>query len=120
MEVIFLSKRKRLTNQKTINRFIREGRGSGRGKDYIPWIKIQDIASQGVSSRIRGNVVDRVHSFLSKLEISYFYLLEFSDGIIDIREQFPLFPVEDTELIARNLGVKYPRNPKTQEKIVMV
>ncbi|WP_253197650.1 TnsA endonuclease N-terminal domain-containing protein [Clostridium algidicarnis] len=53
------------------------------------------------------------------MERNYFYFLEFSDSVVDIREQFPLLPLEDTILIAEELGLEYPKNTKTGEFIVM-
>jgi len=53
------------------------------------------------------------------LERNYFYLTEYSDVVVDIREQFPLLPLEETIVIAEELGLKHPTNPKTQEPIVM-
>ena len=57
--------------------------------------------------------------FLSDLERNYFYITEFSDFIVDIREQFPLLPLEETLVIADELDIKHPTDPKTGEPIVM-
>ena len=54
----------------------------------------------------------RQHEFLSDLERNYFYLTEFSDAVLDIREQFPLLPQEETIVIAEELGIKHPADPK--------
>jgi len=56
-----------------------------------------------------------LHEFLSDLERNYFYYLDFSDNVVDIREQFPILPIEETILIAEELGVEHPKNPKTKE-----
>lgn len=53
------------------------------------------------------------------MERNYFYLTEFSDSIVDIREQYPLLPLEETLVISDELGIKHPTNPKTGEPIVM-
>ncbi|MED4403965.1 hypothetical protein ABET41_15090 [Metabacillus fastidiosus] len=37
-----MSKRKRTSK---IDKWIKEGRGTGSGADYQPWLKIQDVAS---------------------------------------------------------------------------
>ncbi|WP_430789084.1 TnsA endonuclease C-terminal domain-containing protein [Virgibacillus flavescens] len=74
----------------TIKRFLKEGRGQGEGQEYKSWLQVQDIASQGRSSRTFGFTSQRVHHLLSDLQLYYFYLLEFDDQVIDIREQFPL------------------------------
>lgn len=46
-------------------------------------------------------------------------MTEFSDLIVRIREQFPLLPLEETIVIAEELGVKHPANSKTGEPVVM-
>lgn len=111
-----MAKRKRTQN---INDLIEYGRGIGVGKDYKPWIKIQDVASTGRSTRIKGIKTGRQHELLSDMERDFFYYLEFSDNVIDIREQYPLLPIEETMDIALELGIKHPTNPKTGEPIVM-
>lgn len=100
-------------------RKINEGMGLGNKEEYKPWIKIQDFPSTGRVSRIKGIKTNRQHEFLSDLERNYFYFLEFSEDVIDIREQYPLFPLQETLLIAKELGIQHPKDPKTQEPIVM-
>ncbi|EEM13848.1 MULTISPECIES: heteromeric transposase endonuclease subunit TnsA [Bacillus] len=111
-----MSKRKRTSE---IEKWIKEGRGSGIGTNYKPWLKIQDVSSLGRSTRLKGIKTSRQHEFLSDLERNYFYLTEHSDFVADIREQFPLLPLEETIVIADELGIKHPTNPKTGEPIVM-
>ncbi|NWQ39995.1 TnsA endonuclease N-terminal domain-containing protein [Bacillus sp. EB106-08-02-XG196] len=111
-----MSKRTRTSK---IDKWIKEGRGSGSGSDYKPWLNIQDVSSLGRSTRLKGIKTGRQHEFLSDLERNYFYLTEYSDFVIDIREQFPLFPLEETIVIADELGIKHPTDPKTNEPIVM-
>lgn len=111
-----MAKRKRT---KDIEKMLEEGRGSGIGKKYIPWITIQDVASKGRVTRVKGIKTGRQHELMSDMERNYFYFLEFSDEIVDIREQYPLLPLEDTLAIAMELGITHPRNPKTNEPIVM-
>lgn len=84
-----MSKRKRTSK---IDKWIKEGRGSGIGSDYVPWLKIQDVSSLGRSTRLTEIKTNRQHEFLSDLERNHFYLTEHSDFIVDIREQFPLLP----------------------------
>ncbi|QOY37581.1 heteromeric transposase endonuclease subunit TnsA [Anaerobacillus isosaccharinicus] len=102
-----------------VEKRLNDGRGLGIGIDYKPWLKIQDVSSQGRSTRLKGIKVPRQFEFLSDLERNYFYLLEYSDYVVDIREQYPLLPIEETLLIAEELGITHPRDPKTKEPIVM-
>jgi hypothetical protein len=114
-----MSKRKRTATETSIKRKIKEGRGVGRLASYKPWLHIQDVPSLGLSSRIKGWKTQRVHHFLSILELSYFYILEWSRNVIDIREQYPLLPCEETIAIARSCGIRHPVHPRTKYPIVM-
>lgn len=111
-----MAKRERKLN---IEKLIKEGRGLGIGSEYKPWLKIQDVASLGRSTRLKGIKTGRQHEFLSDMERNYFYILEFSDCVKDVREQFPLLPLEETQTIANELGIEHPKNPKNGEYIVM-
>lgn len=111
-----MSKRKRSSS---IDKKLKDGRGQGLGRDYKPWLVIQDLGSLGRSTRLNGYKIPRQFEFLSDLERNYFYLLEYSDLVVDIREQYPLLPLEETIVIAGELGLKHPTDPKTNEPIVM-
>jgi hypothetical protein len=56
---------------------------------------------------------------MSNLETGYFYILEWSQSIIDIREQYPLLPLEETQEIAEQCGFTHPADPATKQHIVM-
>ncbi|KGN00945.1 transposase [Clostridium botulinum] len=111
-----MAKRKRELN---IDKMISEGKGQGRADKYKPWITIQDVPSLGRVTRLKGIKTGRQHEFLSDMEKNYFYFLEYSDKVVDIREQYPLLPIEETILIAKELGINHPKNPETGELIVM-
>lgn len=106
------------TELRKIKALIKKGKGQGRGRDYQPWLQVRDVSSLGLSSRIKGWRSQRVHHFFSGIETDYFYCLEWS-SIIEVREQFPLLPLEETLAIAEECGVKHPTNPKTKVPIVM-
>ncbi|MEE6132830.1 TnsA endonuclease N-terminal domain-containing protein [Priestia sp. GS2] len=111
-----MSKRKR---SPSTEKKLKDGRGQGLGIEYKPWVKIQDVPSLGRSTRLKGIKIPRQFEFLSDLERNYFYLLEFSDRVVDMREQYPLLPIDETMVIADELGIKHPTDPKTGEPIVM-
>lgn len=94
--MVKLAKRNLNWNQDKYNRFIKEGRGEGSGKNYKPWLTIQDFPSLGRVSRVLGWKTDRIHHLFSDLQTKYFYMLEWAEQIIDIREHFPLLDVEET------------------------
>jgi hypothetical protein len=96
-----------------------QGCGQGYGENYKPWLTVRDVPSRGLSSRILGWKTNRIHHFLAKEESSYFYILDWSIIVIDIREQYPLLPQSSTLEIAYRLGIKPPTDPKTQLPIVM-
>lgn len=41
-------------SEEKYNRFIKEGRGQGIGKEYKPWLTVQDYPSLGRVSRVFG------------------------------------------------------------------
>ncbi|MGP3783680.1 TnsA endonuclease C-terminal domain-containing protein [Paenibacillus sp. 1A_MP2] len=90
-----------------LQRFIKEGRGQGRGAEYQPWLNVHSIASRGRVSRVSGWKTDRVHHFLTDNETRYFYLCEWSDAVIDIREHYPLMDLyEMTDILDDDLTKK--------------
>lgn len=61
-------------------------------------------------SRGRGNTTGRIHHLLSNMELSYFYLLDWSEKVLDIQEQYPLLEVDDAIEIADRAGIRYPHD----------
>ena len=100
-------------------KMIKEGLGSGKGIDYKPWLKIQNFPSKGRVTRVKGIKTQRQHELFSDLERNYFYYLDFADNVVDIREQFPLLPINETIMIAQELGIEHSKDPTTKEPIVM-
>lgn len=98
---------------------MREGRGAGRLASYSPWLHIQDVPSRGLVTRIKGWKSGRVHHLLSLLELRWFYVLDWNLEVIDVREQYPLLPLEETLAIAADCGIKHPRDPRTGYPVVM-
>jgi hypothetical protein len=95
-------------------RHLKNKYGLGEGSKYKPWFTVRDVKDKNAfRSIIEGIKTSRKHQFLSSIETQLFYILEFLDDVIDIREQFPLFPVSASKKIALNLGVEHPKVPKT-------
>lgn len=113
-----MSKSRYTFDEAKIARWTKEGRGSGRGVDYRPWLGVADVSSSGLSHRVDGRTTDRVHHFLSNIEMRLFLVLDWADHIVDIREQFPL-DRDETRQIATEMGVKHPSDPTTKIPIVM-
>lgn len=113
-----MAKRRYGFDEDRIARFLKEGRGGGHGADYRPWLTVQDVSSIGRSTRIHGRTTGRDHHFLSDIETKVFLLLDWSDCVTDIREQFPL-PREETRKIAATMEVPHPAESQTRTDIVM-
>lgn len=102
-----------MVTESNIGQHLKKGYGQGYLQDYKPWIKVNHFSSQGRSHRVLGFKTGRIHHLLSDLELKLFTLLDFSDKVTDIREQYPLLDVgsptiEVTKGIALNLGIKHP------------
>ena len=114
-----MAKHRRKWNEKTYLKLVSEGRGSGHGVDYKPWICIQDFASKGMVSRVLGYKSGRIHHLMSGNETAFFYISDFDQSITDIREQFPLLDVLDTVRIAESAGIRHPRDSASRYPYVM-
>lgn len=113
-----MAKRGQAWTEDKIARYLKEGRGQGEGIQYKPRLTIQDVPSLGRVHRVKGNKTGRIHHLLSDLERDYFYLLEWADEVIDIREQFPLHR-DLTLQIAEQMNIRHPMDNSTQTPIVM-
>ncbi len=108
-----MAKRKRLGNYE---KKIAEGRCQGEGTDYKPYINNQDIASQGRTTRHRGIKAERQLITLSDYETKCRRIFEFSQVIVQIKEQYAV-DINETRVIADTLGIKHPADPQTKELV---
>ena len=108
MELITVARRRKLESLTDFQRALKQKYGLGEKESYKPWIRVQDIPSKGNSGKIDGIKINRIHHTLSEHESSFFYLAEFCDSVIDIREQFPLLPLNLSVKIAQQLDVPHP------------
>ena len=94
---------------------IEQGRCQGRGDDYVPYYTVQDIPSKGRVLRKNGIEANRIHTTLSDKESICSMIFELSNSIIsDPLEQFVL-PLDETLVIAEELGIKHPSHPTTKK-----
>lgn len=70
-------------------------------------------------SRRLGVTTGRVHHLFSDNESRFFLMADYAADIVDIREQFPLFPESATQQIAASLGIRHPSYPRSRVPIVM-
>lgn len=90
-----MAKRKLKWNEDKRQDFIEQGRGNGIGADYKSWLNIQDFPSMGRVSRVFGWKTRRIHHLFTDIQTRYFYLLEWEDCVVDIREHFPLLDTNE-------------------------
>lgn len=94
---------------------LRDGRGKGTGAGYRPWL---DVRTKGLNSntwRPCGKN-GRTYHLLSNIEFAIFAILDRLDSTTDLREQFPLLPLEETQRIAEDMGRPHPRACPFQDK----
>ena len=110
---------RRFRTQQDIERYVAQGYGHGVGAGYKPWLRVQVVPSRGRSRKVHGLKTGRIHHVLSDLEYRYLAALEFSERVVDIREQFPLLPVASVQDIARRRGIRYPLYAETTVPFMM-
>jgi hypothetical protein len=87
---------------------LKDKRGEGNGKTYIPFSQVGDFSSSGESVRVKSTTVGRLHHFHSGIELAAFLIFDWYTTTSDIREQFPI-PLQDSLIICRQLGIKHPQ-----------
>ncbi len=96
----------------------KNGRGSGEGVNYTPWLYVQEFSSKGTQTRIRGFKEKRtVHTF-SYLERSLFLYTEFQSNFLGFQEQYPM-DRGITLGAAKTLEISHPRYPHSKVPVVM-
>jgi hypothetical protein len=105
---------RKLETLEDFQRALKNKYGFGEGSGYKPWLRVQDVKSHGNSGKIQGIKTNREHHTFSEHESCFFYIAEFCDSVIDIREQFPLLPLDLSVKIAQTLDVKHPTNPRSK------
>ena len=117
-----MAKRPRRYSESTTDRRIKEGRGQGRGKKYKPWLLTHDVASKGRAWRIKGWKTDRPHHLLSDFEYDYCLIKDWDPSVVDIREQYPLLPLEETLALAEECNIRHlsVRHPTKRGVVILV
>jgi TnsA-like endonuclease N terminal/TnsA endonuclease C terminal len=88
----------------------------------MPWLFTHDVASMGRAWRRKGWKTGRTHHLLSDREDDYFLIQDWDPSVIDIREQYPLLPLEETLVIAEECKIRHPsvRHPTTRGVVIPV
>lgn len=104
--------------EKDVQRWLREGQGTGDGPNYLEWIGIRAFSSQGETSRIPSSVTGMSHTVFSKTEKGALLAIEFSRNVKAIHTQRRLErPL--TLAAASRLDVAHPQFPGTAVNYVM-
>lgn len=86
---------------------LKQKRCQGEGLDYIPWIKANETSSTGSSYIAINFKSGRDVHLLSTQEAKVFFILLYSDDVLDIKEQYVL-DLDECRYIAENLGYRKP------------
>ena len=97
----------------------KKGAGQGYLDQYSPWLKTWSVSSHGNKSLVMGWKTNRPHHLLSGLELKAYYHCEWAEAVVDIREQFPLLPLQETLGYAEVTKIRHPTNPRTKTPVVM-
>ena len=99
-------------SEEKIQRWIKEGRGSGAGPTYKPWLTTDDIPATSRRTRVPSAKFGRVIHVLSDIEHRVFLLAEYFPSVVEAKEQWPI-DRELTQRVARKLGIRHPCYPYT-------
>lgn len=91
---------------------IKEGRGTGSGASYLPWLETREVSSSGTCSNPIDWKTGRTVELLSQGEAYWWHILRWDDDIKDIREQYPL-DLKTTLEICDDFCVHHPHNRNT-------
>ena len=114
-----MSRGRRLKSRADYDRAVRNGFGVGSGLHFKSWLTGRDAGKRGRRSRVRGITQGRDYVLLSDGETGFFELLDKAPNVVDIREQFPLLPMDVVCGIAKRYGILYPIYPDTREPAVL-
>lgn len=106
-------------SQETLKRFINEGRGQGDGIDYKPWLTIQDFPSMGRATRVLGWKTKRLHHFFSDIQLKYFYLLEWEQSVVDIKEHYPILDLAESDFDKNGLRFDKFQDKGSNERYIL-
>lgn len=104
-----MAKRSNNWDANKLDRWVKEGRGQGEGENYKPWLTIQDFPSKGRVTRILGWTTQRIH---------HFFLLDWEERVIDIREHYPLLDLDVVLENTSDLKLEKFTDKKTKEPYI--
>lgn len=97
-----------ILSTKFVENYIKNRLWERNSSEYVPFLSVRSVPTKGKANRLIGWKTGREHHFLSKLEYAAFYYFDWNDEVIDIKEQYPLMPMEVLQNIAVEAGIEYP------------
>jgi hypothetical protein len=94
------------------------GQGAEAGAVHVPHLTIRSFSSRGFASAVANPDGSRAEHVMSRLEKGYLLLKRRDPDVVERREQVPLHPVEETDEIARAMGIRPLRTPKRQPYVL--
>lgn len=104
--------------EEKLERWLKDGRGTGEGDTWNPWLHRGDFNSIGKAGFGPTLAGGREVHLLSELERNAWRVYICKEAVLGIEEQTPL-DREETRRIARSLGIPHPRSPESKVDIVM-
>ncbi|NRG47712.1 TnsA endonuclease N-terminal domain-containing protein [Bacillus sp. CRN 9] len=103
----------------TFERYLKEGRGQGKGPNYKPWRNTYEFSSKGRVTRLYGNKTGRIHQLHSDNQYRAFLIFEFQSKVTDIRESYPLLDVMEVIDDKENLRFEMFTDKETKVPYVL-
>jgi hypothetical protein len=102
-------------NWRKLKELIMEGRGQGHLDAYLPWLFLRRRNPSKRGNQVSGDLpgYSRLTSFLARIEW-HFALLLLWLGVLDVREQFPMWPMAHPHPLAG-----FPGSPRPGELPVL-
>lgn len=97
-----------ILSSKFVQNYIKNQLWKKNNSEYVPFLSVRSVPTKGKANRVMGWKTGRQHHFLSKLEYNSFFYFDWSEDVIDIKEQYPLFPIEVLQNISEEAGIEYP------------
>lgn len=114
-----MAKRNTGWSKQKLDKYLKQGRGQGELENYKPWTTIQNFSSMGRASRVKGWKTNRVHHLQSDISARFFYLMEWEDNVIDIRESFPLINIMEYLEESQDLKLNLFKDKETDEPYIL-
>ncbi|GHN00833.1 hypothetical protein WSM22_23220 [Cytophagales bacterium WSM2-2] len=98
----------------------KQGRGTGSKATWIPWHQTHDFGGYGRKAKIPSRLFEgRTFHAMSTIEANLIFIAEMAEGVVDLKEQFPL-DLNTTKLLANKYGIKHPISPDRKSEVMTI